>query len=158
MAQWVKNPTAAAWVAVEVRVWFLARHNGLKHPALPHLWCRSQLHLETAQKLAYAVSAVIKLKKKKKVICLYVLESRVSRLLGHMTRQWDDGDFWSALHWGRWYCLGVYWQASFSKLSHSLLFICHYDLPRGVVGLPWEPPSQPVSKHGTLWNLLVVST
>ena len=35
MAQWVKNPTAAAWVSVEVRVGSPARCSGLKDPVLP---------------------------------------------------------------------------------------------------------------------------
>ena len=34
MAQWVKNLTAATWVAVEVWVQSLAQCNGLKDPAL----------------------------------------------------------------------------------------------------------------------------
>lgn len=38
MAQWVTNPTAATWVAVEARVQSL-------DSALPQLWCRSQLQL-----------------------------------------------------------------------------------------------------------------
>ena len=33
-AQWVKNPTAAARVAVEVRVQSPAQHSGLKDPTL----------------------------------------------------------------------------------------------------------------------------
>ena len=41
--QCVKNPTAAAWVAVEVHVVFPAWRSGLKDPALPHLWYRFQL-------------------------------------------------------------------------------------------------------------------
>ena len=35
MAQWVKNPTAAAQVAVEVQVQSLAQHSELKDLALP---------------------------------------------------------------------------------------------------------------------------
>ena len=38
MAQWVKNPTAAAQVTVKVQVQFLAQHGGLKDPVLPQLW------------------------------------------------------------------------------------------------------------------------
>ena len=45
MVQWVKNPTAAAWVAEEAWVQPLAQCNGLKNPALPQLWCMSQLWL-----------------------------------------------------------------------------------------------------------------
>ena len=37
MAKWVKNPTAAAQVAVEVQVRSLARHSGLKDLALLQL-------------------------------------------------------------------------------------------------------------------------
>ena len=36
MVQWVKNPTAVAPVAAEVRVQFSAKHSWLKDPALPH--------------------------------------------------------------------------------------------------------------------------
>ena len=38
MVQWVKNWTAAAWVAVEVQVQPQAWCNGLKDPMLSHLW------------------------------------------------------------------------------------------------------------------------
>ena len=38
MSQWVKNPTAAAQVAVEVWVQSLAQGSGLKDPALPQLY------------------------------------------------------------------------------------------------------------------------
>ena len=34
MAQWIKNPTAVTWVAVEVQVRSPAQHSGLKGPAL----------------------------------------------------------------------------------------------------------------------------
>ena len=37
MVKWVKNLTAATWVAAEVQVQFLAWHSGLKDPALPQL-------------------------------------------------------------------------------------------------------------------------
>ena len=40
MAQWVKSPTAMAWVAAEVWVQSLAQHSGLKDPVLPQLWHR----------------------------------------------------------------------------------------------------------------------
>ena len=40
MAQWVKNPTVATLVSVEV-----PKHSVLKDSALPQLWCRSQLRL-----------------------------------------------------------------------------------------------------------------
>ena len=36
--QWVKNPTAAAWVAAELRVQSPGQHSGLKDPVLPELW------------------------------------------------------------------------------------------------------------------------
>ena len=37
MAQWVKNPTAAAQVATEAWVQYLDQHSGLKDPVLPQL-------------------------------------------------------------------------------------------------------------------------
>ena len=37
MAQWVKNPTAAAWVATEAWVQSPAQHSLLKDPGLPQL-------------------------------------------------------------------------------------------------------------------------
>ena len=40
MVQWVKNPTAAAQVAVEVLVQSPAQHNGLKDSARPQLQFR----------------------------------------------------------------------------------------------------------------------
>ena len=43
VVQWVKNLTAAAWVAMEVQAGSLPRCSGLKYPVLPQLWCRSQL-------------------------------------------------------------------------------------------------------------------
>ena len=43
MAQWVKNLTTAAWVAMEVHVQFLAQHSGLKDLELLQLWHRLQL-------------------------------------------------------------------------------------------------------------------
>ena len=43
MAQWVKNPTTAAQVSTEVQVPSLAWYHGLKDPALPQLWHRSQI-------------------------------------------------------------------------------------------------------------------
>ena len=46
MAQWVKNPTATAWVTAEVRVQASAWHSGLKDLALLLLLrCRSHLQL-----------------------------------------------------------------------------------------------------------------
>ena len=42
MVQWVKNPTAAAWVKW---VQFPAPRRGFKDLALPDLWQRSQLGL-----------------------------------------------------------------------------------------------------------------
>ena len=43
MAQWIKNPTAAARVAAVARVPSLAQQSGLKDPVLPLLQHRSQL-------------------------------------------------------------------------------------------------------------------
>ena len=40
VVQWVKNPTAAACVEVEVRVWTPAQCSGLKDPELLQLWRR----------------------------------------------------------------------------------------------------------------------
>ena len=45
MAQWVKNPTAAAWVTAGVQVRSLALPSGLKDAALPQLQHRSHLRL-----------------------------------------------------------------------------------------------------------------
>ena len=46
VAQWVKNPTAAAWVTEEVWVCPPAWRSGLNQdPALPHLQHGSQLQL-----------------------------------------------------------------------------------------------------------------
>ena len=45
MAQWVKNLTRVALVAVEVQVRSPALCSGLKDPALLQLWCRLQLQL-----------------------------------------------------------------------------------------------------------------
>ena len=44
VAQWVKNPSAAAQVAVKVQV-RSPSPTGLKDLALPQLWCRLQLWL-----------------------------------------------------------------------------------------------------------------
>ena len=41
MAQWVKDSTAVAWVAMEVRVQSLAHCSRLKDPAMTKLWFRS---------------------------------------------------------------------------------------------------------------------
>ena len=43
MVQWVKNLTAAAWVAEEAHVQSPAQRSGLRDPALPPLWHRLQL-------------------------------------------------------------------------------------------------------------------
>ena len=70
VAQWVKNPNAAAQVAVELKVRLLAQHSGTKDPVLLQLWHRSQLHLRFSlwpRNVTYAAGAVIKLKKKKKL-------------------------------------------------------------------------------------------
>ena len=45
VAQWVKNPTEMAWVAVGEEVQSLAHHNGLKDPVLLQLRHRLQLQL-----------------------------------------------------------------------------------------------------------------
>ena len=45
MAQWVKNPTAAVQVAVEVQVQSPNWHDGLEDPVLLSLQCKSQLQL-----------------------------------------------------------------------------------------------------------------
>ena len=45
VVQWIKNPTAATWVSVEVQVWSLVWHSGWQDLALPQLWHRSQLQL-----------------------------------------------------------------------------------------------------------------
>ena len=45
VAQWVKSPTAAAWVTVVAWVPSLAQRSGLKDPALLQLGCRSHLQL-----------------------------------------------------------------------------------------------------------------
>ena len=58
MAQWVKNPTAAAWVAAEVQVWFLALQWAKgSSVATAVAWIQS-----LAQKFPYAVDAAMKLK------------------------------------------------------------------------------------------------
>ena len=57
MAQWVKNPTAAAWVATEAWVWSLAQYSGLKDLAQ----VAAETHIQSrAQELPYAAGAVIK--------------------------------------------------------------------------------------------------
>ena len=43
MVQWVRNPTAAAQVAMEVQVRFPAGSSGLKDPALLQLPCKLKL-------------------------------------------------------------------------------------------------------------------
>ena len=68
MAQWVKNVTAVAEVAVEARVRLLAWHRGLKHTALLQQWCRLQLWLGfiPCLELPYAIKKKKKEKKKRK--------------------------------------------------------------------------------------------
>ena len=61
MAQWVKNPTAAALVAEEVQVWPLGRCSGLKDTAAAQI-------LPLAQELPYANDVTIKKKKKKRTL------------------------------------------------------------------------------------------
>ena len=56
MVQWVKNLTAAASVAAEMRVQSPVRCNGLKNPVLLQLWCRSQ-------EFPYAVGVVLQERK-----------------------------------------------------------------------------------------------
>ena len=63
VAQWVKNPTAAAWVATEAQVQSLAWKSGLKGLVLPTLWLGFN---PWPQELPYASLKPIKKKKKKK--------------------------------------------------------------------------------------------
>ena len=66
MAQWVKNLTAVARVAAEVRVRSPAQCSGLKDPAVSQLHHRSAAAAQIQplpQELPYAVGAVIKFKK-----------------------------------------------------------------------------------------------
>ena len=66
MVQWVKIPTAVAWVTAKVCVLSPAQCTGLKDPALPQLWCRSQLRLRFSPwpgGLPFAVGVAIELKK-----------------------------------------------------------------------------------------------
>ena len=58
MAQWVKNLTAAARVAVEMQVQSLAQCTGFKDLALPQL--RGVRIQSLAWELAYGVGAAIK--------------------------------------------------------------------------------------------------
>lgn len=51
VAKWIKNLTAVAWVAVEVRVPSLVLHIGLKDLMLLQLQHRSQLTLGVAIKI-----------------------------------------------------------------------------------------------------------
>ena len=63
MAQWVKNLTAAAWVAVEVQVRPQAWQSGLKDLALPEAlaWVAAVAWMQSlAQELPYAVGVAIK--------------------------------------------------------------------------------------------------
>ena len=48
VARWVKNMTAAIWVAVEVWVQSPAPYNGLKDPVLLQLWLRFNPRLRTS--------------------------------------------------------------------------------------------------------------
>lgn len=48
VAQWVKDPTATAWVTIEAQVWSSAWCSGLKYLALPHLWCKLHLWVGSA--------------------------------------------------------------------------------------------------------------
>ena len=67
MAQWVKNPTAAAQVAAEVQVWSLAQHSGLKDPVLLHLQHRLKLWLGfNPQPRNFHMPQVQQLKKEKR--------------------------------------------------------------------------------------------
>ena len=65
MAKWVKNPAAAARVAVEVQVRSPAQPNGLKYLALPEPHCKSQTQ-SPAQELPYAAGTALKSKNKNK--------------------------------------------------------------------------------------------
>ena len=62
-AQWVRNPTAVAWVAAGMQVLSPAWHSWLKDLALPQLQCSSLL---LTGELPYALSMAIKKKKKRK--------------------------------------------------------------------------------------------
>ena len=63
MAQWVKNSTAAAWVAAEVQVSFLAQAQWVKVSSVAQLWLGSQLDLS----LGTAICCGYSHKKKNKI-------------------------------------------------------------------------------------------
>ena len=73
VAQWVKNPTAMAWIAAEAWVPSLAQYSGLKATAAR----RSQLWLiqSLVQKLPYAMHSAIKLKQTNNKKTAHLLES-----------------------------------------------------------------------------------
>ena len=56
VAQWVKNPTAAAWVSAETGIRSPALHRGLKDMGLPH--CSS--HSVPGPGISIAMGAAIK--------------------------------------------------------------------------------------------------
>ena len=58
LAQWVKNLTAVALVAVEAQVRSPAQCSGLKGLALPQLWCRLLIQ-SLAHELPYAEDVAI---------------------------------------------------------------------------------------------------
>lgn len=63
MAQWVRNPTAAAQVTAETQVGFPAWCSGFKDPMFLQLQCWLQLQLgfnPLAQELPSAIGAAIK--------------------------------------------------------------------------------------------------
>ena len=62
MEQGIKNPTAAAQVAAEVRIRSLAQCSRLKDPAFPQLWGRSQLPAAWPREFPYAMGVAIKKK------------------------------------------------------------------------------------------------
>ena len=66
MVQWVKNPTAVAWVTVEAQVRPPALCSGLKDPTLPQLQLKPQLGLRFnpwPREFPYAASTAIKTNK-----------------------------------------------------------------------------------------------
>ena len=64
--QWVKNMTAAAWVAVEAPFQSQAQHSGLNDPALPqqqHRLAAAAQNQSQAWEFPYAMGVAIKEKK-----------------------------------------------------------------------------------------------
>ena len=61
VAQWVKNPSAVAWVIAELQVQYPARHNRLKTQSCHS--CPAAQNQPLAQEPAYATGAAIKKKR-----------------------------------------------------------------------------------------------